>query len=380
MRDELGVAPVDKIRVEIWTTKPQFAMATTIEDTVLEKSGTVGLCKFNRIMMLSPEATPLGFRWRDTLAHEYTHYCINRLSMGNCPLWLHEGTARFFETAWRMQSPNYLTPFSINILAKATVSNNLIPFAKMAPSLIYLKDQDQIALAFAEVSEAVAYLRENFGAPALKEIISEMAVSQENDAFKSVLGMTLKKFSQLYVDHLKKAIFQETKGAFNELSTITSGLTENDFIGADVKNVIKIADEMRLTRRYAPAVEEYLKALKIEPNNPVICVKLAKAYVGLKRDKDAISVLRDAIEANPNYVTPYQVLGEVYFNEHKYVEAVDALEESMAINPYNTQSSYYLARSCLEAKQYDKALLQARNSLLLNPFDLEARVIYQRLK
>jgi hypothetical protein len=52
----------------------------------------------------------------------------------------------------------------------------------------------------------------------------------------------------------------------------------------------------------------------------------------------------------------------------------------MAINPYNTQSSYYLARSCLEAKQYDKALLQARNSLLLNPFDLEARVIYQRLK
>ncbi len=379
MGRELGVSPTDKVRVEIWTTKPQFALATTIEDDVLEKSGTVGLRKFNRIMMLSPEATPLGFRWQDTLAHEYVHYCINRLSMGNCPLWLHEGTARFLETAWRLQSPNYLTPYSINVLAKATVSKNLIPFSRMSPSLIYLKDQDEIALAFAEVSEAVAFLRETFGGPALKELIGELAVSGENDSFKTVLGMTAKKFSQLYVDHLEKADFPETAGAFNELSTIKTGSSENDFIGADLKEQIKIADEMRLTRRYAPAVEEYVKALKKQPNNPVLCVKLAKAFVGLKREKDAIATLRDAIEANPNYVTPYQVLGELYFNRGKFPEAVDTLQEAIAINPFHRQSAYLLARSYLETKHYDKALIQARNCLVLNPFDLESRMIFERL-
>ncbi len=55
----------------------------------------MGICKFNKLMIISPRALSFGYRWLDSLSHEYLHYAIVALSNNQAPIWLHEGMARF---------------------------------------------------------------------------------------------------------------------------------------------------------------------------------------------------------------------------------------------------------------------------------------------
>ena len=74
-----GHRPQQKIRVEIYPTKEAFSAASTLSLETLERSGAIGICKFHRLMILSPQALPLGYRWLDALSHEYLHLTINEL-------------------------------------------------------------------------------------------------------------------------------------------------------------------------------------------------------------------------------------------------------------------------------------------------------------
>jgi hypothetical protein len=43
-----------------------------------------------------------GYPWLDTLAHEYTHFIVSRVSHNTVPIWFHEGLAKFEERRWRV--------------------------------------------------------------------------------------------------------------------------------------------------------------------------------------------------------------------------------------------------------------------------------------
>ena len=87
---EFNFYPQDKVIIEFYPTKEEFAFASTLGDETLERSGAIGICKFNRIMLVSPVALPQGYRWIDSVCHEYVHFAVNRKTVGKCPLWLHE--------------------------------------------------------------------------------------------------------------------------------------------------------------------------------------------------------------------------------------------------------------------------------------------------
>ena len=53
------------------------------------------------LMVVSPRATIFGYPWMDTLAHEYTHLLVSRISHDTVPVWLQEGLARFEQSRWR---------------------------------------------------------------------------------------------------------------------------------------------------------------------------------------------------------------------------------------------------------------------------------------
>src|SRR6185436_16415221 len=100
-----GHRPEGKIRVEIYPNKEDFSKASTLSLETLERSGAIGICKFHRLMIMTPQALPIGYRWLDALSHEYIHLTVNEMSASKAELWLHEGTARYFETAYRSQPP-----------------------------------------------------------------------------------------------------------------------------------------------------------------------------------------------------------------------------------------------------------------------------------
>jgi hypothetical protein len=44
------------------------------------------------------------------LSHEYIHYIVVQLSHNRAPIWLHEGIAKYFESAWRLPSGGLAGP------------------------------------------------------------------------------------------------------------------------------------------------------------------------------------------------------------------------------------------------------------------------------
>ena len=376
---DLGYYPGEKVLVEVFARKEEFSLASTLSDEILEKSGTVGICKFNRLMLLSPQSLPLGYRWLDTLCHEYTHFAVNRISRGKCPLWLHEGIARYHDTRWRLDEPLYMTAAGETQICKALKSDTLVPFGRMAPSLVYLKNQDEISLAFAEVSVAIRFLQEKFGHAALNTLLQALVTENENNAFKRATGLSTGKFEGEWKKYLRMLPLAESPGVLNDQVQFARK-QEDDFIGADQRGQVRLGDDLRRIGRMDAALVHYEKALAAEPANPVILLKAARALIALGETQKAEQKLEEAVRKNPNYVTPYQALGELYMKAQNYGKAAAAYTEALAINPYHPATHRDLSRCYLALNKPQEAHRELQITAILDPSDAETRVILERLK
>lgn len=328
----LGYFPTDKVLVEIYPDKELFAVASTLGKETLEKSGTVGICKFNRIMLLSPRNLPLGYRWLDTLSHEYCHFLINRITKYNCPLWLHEGISRYTDTMWRSESSNYLSDYSKDKLKKALSKKKLIPFEKMSPSLVYLPTQDDISLAFAQVSNFVDFFVGNFGKNTLKQLLSEMRFMDEKKAFRKITKHSFGALYKKWLDNLSKL----------EIDSATSGIpdipqfqlkSEEDFLSLDAIQNIRLGDTFRQRKDFSAALYQYERAYS-KDKSPVVAVKIAKTKLAMGKIDEAKRKLLEIIKGNENYITPYLILSEIAFLEGEKERAKFYIKEAFSINPF----------------------------------------------
>jgi tetratricopeptide (TPR) repeat protein len=375
---ELGYYPDDKVLVEVYSRREEFSLGSTLTDEVLEKSGTVGICKFNRLMLLSPQATPLGFPWLDTLAHEYTHFLINRISRGQCPLWLHEGIARYFETRWRQKEPLFLTPDAENHLLGARANGSFVSLKKMHPSIVYLKDQDEMALAFAEVACAVGYMRRDFGPGVVAALLKNMGETGFESSFKKTFSESDGTFETKLHRYIAALPLKESQGVLADGVTFKKS-SDEEYVGADARGLLRLGDRMRQAGRADAALVHYEKALATEAANPVILLKIARAQIAVGNAAAAGKRLEEAIEKNPHYVTPYRVLGELYYRQADYRAAADALRHAIAINPFDPDSHRLLAR-CYNAENDGKnAVYELKAAIVLDPSDTETKIILQRM-
>jgi hypothetical protein len=148
---DLGFLPQDRIRVEILRDPSALSRLSSLTEEEIKASGTIALCKYNKLMVVSPRALVTGYAWQDTLAHELTHYLITRESQNKTPIWLHEGIAKFEESRWRGPAGEALAPSAVALLMRRLHEGTLISFERMHPSIAMLPTQEDAALAFAEV-------------------------------------------------------------------------------------------------------------------------------------------------------------------------------------------------------------------------------------
>ncbi len=330
--------PEEKILVEIYPDKESFAFASTLGDEIVEKSGVVGICKFNRIMIVSPKALPQGYRWLNTISHEYTHFLVNRISEYGCPLWLHEGIAKYYETIWKYETPLGETPGNINLLIDAIKNNKIISFEKMSPSLVYLKNQDEITLAFVEVSNAIKFIIENYSHEKLLELLRNFSKFKFNEetSFKKTLGISYKKFKNKWLNYVRSLKLEKTEGALPDKIIWKKFDEVNIFVGISARDYVRLGDKFRINGKPEIAYLEYKKALEIEPFNPVILLKISKTLMELGKIDEAEKYIKICVEKNLNYVSGWELLGEIYIIQKKYKEAYSALTEATEINPFNS--------------------------------------------
>ena len=118
-------------------------------------------------------------------------------------------------------------------------------------------------------------------------------------------------------------------------------------------------------QRPALAVEEFKKAIKLDPTSPYSHKGLGIAYTQLRKYNDAIAALRKALELNPYYVDVRNDLGTALIvsgkREEGKAEFLAAYNDPT--NPRPEVTSYNLANAYLEEKKYAEAANWFRTSL-----------------
>jgi tetratricopeptide (TPR) repeat protein len=367
-RDDFGFVPPETVRVEILGAPRDLAQLSTLTAREIETTGTIALCKYGKLMVVSPRATLLGYPWMDTLVHEYVHYVVSRLSHDTVPVWLHEGLARFQQTRWRSPPGGSLTRIDEHLLATALRRNALIPFDDMHPSMAKLPSQEAAALAFAEVFTMVRYLHGKVGYAGIRDLLARQreGVSARR-AVAEVMGRRWEEVERDWQKYLRDANLrtsdqvaaraQAPRIRFRRGSDPGARDEQEENVGLDevksarARRFTRLAGLLRARGLSEAAAIEYEKAWAVAPQDPFIAAKLSRTYVELGQHRKAIELARPLAQLDEHDVTAQVTLGASHLALGDMAGARTAFEAALRVSPFDPAVRCGLAQAYTALKQ-----------------------------
>ncbi|HLG18280.1 MAG TPA: peptidase MA family metallohydrolase [Bdellovibrionota bacterium] len=347
--DDLGVLPGEKVTVEFYPSWKDFTAISTLTETEVETSGTIALCKFNRISVATPRALLRGYPWLDTVAHEYTHYLINRASNGLAPVWLHEGIAKFEESRWRTSRESNLSKQTQALLLKRLRKGTLIPLEKMHPSIAKLKTPEDAEVAFAEVFYLVSYLVEKRGGiDRVRQLLNTLGTGVEMPrAFSQIYGQNFSELFNGWLAWLKtQSLAEDPYAQAQKISLRADSDAPEDTAHADLlavqddqaRGFIRIGDLLQERNRLIAARTEYEKADKILPRHSAYLLnKIALASLALNDSNRALEALNKAVEETPEYPASYTRRAMLHLSRKEMEKAEADFLSANALNPFDPE-------------------------------------------
>jgi hypothetical protein len=188
---ELGVELPSPLRIDVVRDHFSLSALTGLPLKAAETTGTVGIARFGRVILLTPRAATHGYPWEDTLAHELTHVAVSQASADRAPLWIQEGLAKRYEASWRTPFV-FERPIVADAVARtAMASGNGVGIDAIGPSVAMLPSANAARIAFAEVRSFMDFwVREN-GAAGLRLLLAEMRQNSPDVALESTTGYPL---------------------------------------------------------------------------------------------------------------------------------------------------------------------------------------------
>jgi tetratricopeptide (TPR) repeat protein len=379
---DLGTYPSDPVIVEIYPDPESFAISSTLSEKEIATTGVVGVCKFNRIMIISPRLLPQGYLWLDSLAHEYTHYLVFLKSENKAPVWLHEGIAKFQEKRWKEKNRRFINPFYETLIARALKENRLVPIEKMHPSFGKLSSAYEAQLAFAQVGTMVDFLVNKWGDNSLLDLLEYLRIKDNYEvAIKNVTGMNFTEFYNSWTRNLKaKNLKERIPGLrISELRFEKNG-EKNKVESDDLKDLddirareyTRIGDMLKSRGRLKAAVYEYDKASRFDPISPIILNRLASTESAIGEYKKAEDYLSKSLEFYPEFVDTHINLGRIYLQNGNLKKAEEAYDMAISINPFDPE--IHMALITLHEKTGLPDLVKSEKKVLdvlLSEFDTD---------
>ncbi len=124
--------------------------------------------------------------------------------------------------------------------------------------------------------------------------------------------------------------------------------------------------------RYDEAVEAYHRALKIQPEFPVVLNNLANTLKQLGRPEEAEASCREALRIKPDYATAYNNLGVALVAQGRLAEAAVTFEQALALIPNDPVTHSNLSAALVRQGKFEEAEVNSQQALRLNPGYAEA--------
>lgn len=375
LRADLGFEPAHLITVDIYRNSEDLAAVSPLTEAEVERTGTIALCKWARLMVTTPRALRFGYPWMDTLSHELVHYAVSSLTRDRAPVWLQEGLAKFLESRWRRDPGEPLSPSSEHLLAKALASNKLITFEAMHPSMAKLPRAEDAALAFAEVATTVAFVFDQGGMAAVKNAVE--AVGSGVDAREAVaqsLNLPWANFDKKWRAYMKSRNFkiyphlEPVKRQFRKKAAVASkrAPTEDEALAGQgmekADRFLRLGNMLLMRNRPRAAAIEYDKGAKLAgPAHWLFPVKLGRTYLALREPDKALGALGELRALYPELPWPHLIAGQALLEKGEPEAARKALEASLANNPFDPELHCALGEAYARLATEDPALAARRD-------------------
>jgi serine/threonine-protein kinase len=122
--------------------------------------------------------------------------------------------------------------------------------------------------------------------------------------------------------------------------------------------------------RYEAAVEEFQRALAIDPLSVDAYRELGRAYEAANRIKDAEATYKRAIELRPNDWLSNSQLGVFYYREGRYAEAEPLFQKVIALTPDNVNGYSNLGGLYIVWGRYGQAEPLLKKAIEVRPSDV----------
>lgn len=341
--EELGVRLPGPLRLEIYPSAASLAQVSTLTVQEIQTTGTIALCKWDRLMITTPRALVRGYPWMDTIGHELVHLFLSRASRDRAPVWLQEGVAKFLERRWRGEAPAaHLEPAAAALLADAAAGDRLLPFDRLHPSIARLPSQEDAALAFAQVATFVERFYGEHGAAGLRRAIR--AIAGGTDAREALAEVAGRPFDALERDwrrsveerprprgdapHVLGLRLRQGEGEADESGDVTV---------ERARRHLRLGDLLWDRGRAAAAAAEYGRAREAAPDDPIVASRHARAALAGGRPEEAVRALARFRERYPDHAPTWAVSGAAWLALGDRERAREALREAIRINPFDPQ-------------------------------------------
>ncbi len=375
LAEDFGYRPEGRVVVDIYPRHEYLAKVSPLSEKDIETSGTIALCKYNRLMFTSPRGLVRGYGWRDTVAHEFVHYYVTKLSSNTVPIWLHEGIAKFQESRWRTQPGHPLDPPQEDLLARSLKADQLVTFEQMHPSMALLPSQQAAALAFAEVHTVIDYLHGRKGGyEALRTLLGRLRAGDEMDAaLKRAYGVDLAGLWTQWKRHMKTLGLRTYPGLVQTSLRFKrpgqEGEPEPEYDTIEEKKTrdyAHLGELLRARERHKGALVEYRKAMVTGgEGNPVIQNGAAASMLAIGKPPEVPEVLETVKGYYPDFFNTHLHLGEAFLQMKRSEEAIAAFQRAVGINPFHPRPHQALAKLYAEAGRKQEAARERKSVELL---------------
>lgn len=194
-----------------------------------------------------------------------------------------------------------------------------------------------------------------FGLPALEGLKSEEIIVESESK-----GKILRELEELH-DICEESLFPDFVGfAYTQRSDVP-------YLIPDAEEYFRSGVTARQQGQYSEAIQDFNKAIKLEPDYAKAYYLRAAAYYSKRKHDLAIEDSTKAIELKPDYAKAYLARTAAYYSKGEYDYAIQDSTKAIELNP--DYANAYLARGHVYRNlgEYDHAIQDYTKAMELNP-------------